>query len=147
MKKIFVISFLTLSTSFLTLSAQTKSKAKSTNTTTAGTPAPAAVYNGPKGCPSAMDADEFSGVNKTFKDNDDADEILGAAKKAAVAHCFSADQVKSLMHYLRTDDNKFEFFKVVYPHIYDQKNYVNIGDTFKDASYKDKIRVYVNSLE
>ena len=39
------------------------------------------------------------------------DEVLDVAKKVAVAHCFSALQVKALMNYLRSDENRFEFFK------------------------------------
>ena len=159
MKKIFVIStmkratfcfisLLALSFSFLTLSAQTKSKAKLTTTTAAGTPAPAAAsYTGPKGCPNAMDDAEFKAVKKTVSDETDMDEVLKVAKKVATTHCYSAEQVKAIMPYLKSDDNRFEFFKAVFPHIYDRNNYNTIGETFKDASYKDKIRVYVNSLE
>ncbi len=149
MKKTLVyLTFCTLSFSFFTIcSAQTKTKAKSA-ATTAGTPAPAtAPYNGPKGCPAAMTEEEFKSVKKTVSDETDMDEVLNVAKKVAVAHCFSAEQVKTLMPYLKSDDNRFEFFKTIYPHIFDQNNYPIIGSTFKDASYKDKIRVYVNSLE
>ncbi len=146
MKKTFVILLLALSSSLLTLSAQTNTKAKSATTT--GTPAPAATpYYGPKGCPSAMTDDEFKTVNKTISDETDVDNVIVLAKKGATTHCYSVEQVNTILKLLKTDENRFEFFKVVYPHIYDQNNYSTLGTTFKDASYTDKIRVYVNSLE
>src|ERR1700679_1900816 len=142
MKKIFIItnmkrtklcclSLLALSSSLLTLSAQTKVKTKTTTTTattTAGTPTPvAAPYYGPKGCPAAMNDEEFKSVKKTVSDETDMDEVTNVAKKVAVAHCFSTEQIKAIMPLLKSDENRFEFFKVVYPHAYDQNNYGTIG--------------------
>lgn len=105
------------------------------------------VYNGPKGCPNAMSTDEFAGVKKTIGGETDVDNVIVVAKKEAVAHCFTTEQVKILLRYLKTDDNKFEFFKAAYPHIYDQNNYPNLKDAFTDKAYSDKMRIYVNSLE
>ncbi|HTA28183.1 MAG TPA: DUF4476 domain-containing protein [Bacteroidia bacterium] len=144
MKKTLAILFLAFSSSLLTLSAQTKTETATTTNT--GTPATAPYY-GPKGCPSAMPDEEFKTVNKTVSDETDVDNVIVIAKKEATAHCYSVEQVKNILKLLKTDENRFEFFKVVYPHIYDQNNYSHAGDSFKDAAYKDKIRIYVNSLE
>ena len=105
------------------------------------------VYTGPKGCPNAMKDAEFETVRNTVESENDMDNVIVVAKKEAIKNCFSADQAKEIMKLLKTDDNKFEFFKAVYPHIYDQNNYVKVNATYQDKSYSEKARLYINSLE
>ncbi len=142
MKKALI--FLILSSSILTLSAQTKTKSAKTPAADTAKQIP---YLGPKGCPGTMSAEEFSAVKKDISNETDIDNIIVIAKKEAAGHCFSTQQVKTILKLLRTDENRFDFFKAVYPHIYDQNNYPSLKDTFQDASYSDKMRIYVNSLE
>jgi hypothetical protein len=125
------------------MQAQTKAKTAAPPPATT-TPAP---YQGPKGCPNAMTDEEFNSVKKTISSESDVDNVIVIAKKEASTHCYSVEQVKTIMKSLKTDDNKFEFFKAVYPHIYDQNRYTQLNTSFTDKSYSDKIRVYVNSLE
>jgi hypothetical protein len=140
MKKVFIFSLITLSSSLITLSAQSKTKG-------AKTPSADTVkqlqYHGPKGCPGAIPAGEFEKVKKTISNETDIDNVIVLAKKEAAAHCFNTQQVKTILKLLKTDENRFDFFKAVYPHIYDQNYYPNLKDAFQDESYSDKMRIYV----
>ncbi|HTB32122.1 MAG TPA: DUF4476 domain-containing protein [Bacteroidia bacterium] len=150
-KLLLLVSLFTFTFSVLTpCSAQTKTRTKTQpaqTTTTSAASAKETPYTGPKGCPAAMSAEEFAGVKKEIGDESDVDNVIVIAKKAATAHCYSVEQIKDILKLLKNDDNRFEFFKAVYTHIYDQNRYSQLGDSFLNAAYKDKIRTYVNSLE
>ena len=104
-----------------------------------------ANYTGLKGCETPMNSDQIAKVYSAIKDETDMDEILKVAKKAGMAHCYTTDQLKPLMRLLKSDANRLDFFKAVYPHIYDLNNYLNVADAFKESSYKEKLRTFVKN--
>jgi hypothetical protein len=128
---------------FICLSGQITAQTKSDSTK----PAAPAAYVGPKGCPNALTDAEFDKVKKGLAMETDKDAKMMLAKKTIPGHCFLALQAKELMGYLDTDDERLEFAKVVYAHIYDQAHYPVLSGAFTDKSYAEKYREYVNSLE
>jgi len=146
MKKLLLIS--AIGYQLLTISYQ--ATAQTGNGSVGITMAAPAPYEGIKGCPNAMSDKEFNAIKNEIADKNDAEELkeqMAIAKKEAVAHCFLTEQVKTIMKLFRSDENRLEFFKAVYPHIYDQAHYSNVNDAFQDKTYSDKLRVYVNSIE
>lgn len=128
------------------INAQSKNKNNDSKDTASSTSS--ADYKGPKGCETPMNSDQIAKVYSAIKDETDMDEILKVAKKAGIAHCYTTDQLKPLLKLLKSDANRLEFFKAVYPHIYDLNNYMNVAEAFKESSYKEKLRTVVkNSKE
>ena len=144
MKKLIILSFILLP--FVPkLNAQTKHK--SAEAKTADTAKPIAYY-GPKGCPNAMTSEEFAAVYKKLSAEDDEDNLTVMANKEAGLHCYNIEQTGKIMKLFKKNDiYKFDFFKAAYTHIYDQNYYPKLKEIFQDASYSDKMRIYVNSLE
>lgn len=95
---------------------------------------PASLYVNPA-CRQNANEKDFFAVRKKMAGTDDADEMVGVAKKAFKEKCFTSEQVRNLAVLFLDDAGRYNFLDAVYPYTSDQPNFKKLADLLKDDYY------------
>ena len=88
----------------------------------------------------ATDKDFFA-LRKKMAATDDADDMIGIAKKAFKEKCFSTTQVRNLCVLFLDDAGRYNFLDDMYNYTSDQVNYKQLSDLLKDDYYLKRFMV------
>jgi hypothetical protein len=72
-----------------------------------------------------------------------AGDRMVAAQKLYKTHCLSAKQIKALSELFMTDETKYRFLELSYPHVSDTDNFKKLYDLLTDETLKAKFRTLV----
>ncbi len=72
------------------------------------------------------------------------DEILNAVRKSLHGKCITTDQVKDLGNLFLSDENRYGFYDVAYPFVYDFGNYGQLQNTLIDTYFKNRFKALLH---
>lgn len=74
---------------------------------------------------------------------DDKENMIKMAKKYFKSKCFSTAQIKDLSYLFLTDEGKYMFFDIAYPHTSDSDQYSSLESQLKDPYYRSRFEAMV----
>ena len=102
-------------------------------------------YSGPVGCAMPMGAGEFSDAQTSISGKGFEESKMTLAKQIGGGHCFSVEQVKSIMGLFSFEDSKLDFAKFAYDHVHDIGNYYKVNDVFSFESSIDALDQFIKA--
>jgi hypothetical protein len=72
-----------------------------------------------------------------------AGDRMAAAQKLYKTACLSAKQIKALSELFLTDESRYRFLEVSYPHVSDTDNFKKLDELLTDETFKAKFRALV----
>lgn len=103
----------------------------------------ARTYTGPlkvnSDCRQIISSEEFQKVRRKMASRSDEDGMFRIAKKSlAGGSCFMTDQIQSLTYLFLTDEYKYKFLELAYPHIADPANFGKLAKTLGTDYYRKR---------
>ncbi|TAD84761.1 MAG: DUF4476 domain-containing protein [Bacteroidetes bacterium] len=105
------------------------------------------VMNGPadsvNNTPCKVVADEkdfFNLRKKMVAEDNDADAMIMAAKKAFKLKCYTTSQMGNLAVLFLTDADKYAFLDAAYPFAYDRSQFAELGNMLNDVYYRNRFK-------
>lgn len=108
------------------------------NQTTNTAPANNALVNST--CSNMVSDGDVNKLRKKIITQTDQDAILQTVKKSLKNKCITTAQVKDLGNLFLNDENRYGFYDIVYPFVYDYGNYVSLQNTLIDPYYKSRFK-------
>ena len=94
-------------------------------------------------CKSFADNEDFLRLRKKMVSEDNKEDMIKMAKKYFKSRCFSTAQIKDLSYLFLTDEGKYMFFDVAYPHTSDSDQYSSLESQLKDPYYRSRFEAMV----
>jgi hypothetical protein len=94
-------------------------------------------------CKSFADNEDFLRLRKKMASEDDKENMIKMAKKYFKSKCFSTAQIKDLSYLFLTDEGKYMFFDIAYPHTSDSDQYSSLESQLKDPYYRSRFEAMV----
>lgn len=95
-------------------------------------------------CQKLADEDQFQKVRRKMASRtDDAGIFKVAEKSLKDAECYSAQQIQSLTYLFASDEYKYKFLELAYPHVYDSVHYPALVKTLNSSYYKGRFNALV----
>ncbi|MEJ7769816.1 MAG: DUF4476 domain-containing protein, partial [Chitinophagaceae bacterium] len=67
-------------------------------------------------------------------------EKMVSARKFYKSKCYSVNQVKALSELFPSDETKYQFFEISYPHIAETSNFYSLEEMIQGELYKNRFR-------
>lgn len=95
-------------------------------------------------CKGLESADDFQKVRRKMASRSDEEGMFKIAKKyLAGSDCFSVEQIQSLTYLFMTDDYKYKFLELVYPHTYDPGHFSRLMKTLGTSYYQTRFKAII----
>ncbi|MEO5984955.1 MAG: DUF4476 domain-containing protein [Ferruginibacter sp.] len=87
--------------------------------------------------------EDFTKLRKKMASGDKDDDMISAAKKAFKSKCYSTNQIKNLGVLFLTDDGRYRFFDLAYPHVYDSSNFATLQQQLSDPYFITRFQAMI----
>jgi hypothetical protein len=91
-------------------------------------------------CSNMISEGDLNKLRRKIITQTDQDAILQTVKKSLKNKCISTAQVKDLGDLFLNDENRYGFYDVVYPFVYDYGNYASLQTTLIDPYFKTRFK-------
>jgi hypothetical protein len=91
-------------------------------------------------CSNMISDGDLNKLRKKIITQTDQDAILQTVKKSLKNKCITTAQVKDLGNLFLNDENRYGFYDVVYPFVYDYGNYASLQNTLIAPYYKSRFK-------
>jgi hypothetical protein len=98
------------------------------------------VMNVREGCEKQLSDNAFEKLKHKIYLERDERKMADIATKNISGKCISTEQVKSLASFFSSDDSRLNFFKAVYPFVYDYSHFTILESYMIDKNYKEMFR-------
>jgi hypothetical protein len=95
----------------------------------------------------AEEKDFFNLRRKMAAEDNNAEAMIVAAKKAYKSKCFTTLQVGNLAVLFLTDADKYAFLDASYPFVSDRRQFAELGNMLNDAYYKNRFKAMLQYSE
>jgi hypothetical protein len=104
-------------------------------------PAPLVLVN--TDCRKIATNEEYLSLRKKIAGEYQESEMLKIAQKTLRQRCYLTEQIKNISVLFFTDENKFNFFRLAYPFIYDSEAFKTLKLELKDAGTIEKFNALI----
>lgn len=95
-------------------------------------------------CRNLADEDQFQKVRRKMASRTDDEGIFRIAEKFLKDNvCYSSEQIQSLTYLFVSDEYKYKFLELAYPHVYDSVHFGGLVKTLSSTYYKGRFNALV----
>ncbi len=94
-------------------------------------------------CKSSAGEADFLKTRKKMIAQKSEDQMINAAQKLFRQKCYSTEQVKNLSTLLLLQENKYKFFDMAYPFVYDTTNFKDLEFQLTDPYFLSRFRAMI----
>lgn len=94
-------------------------------------------------CKEFADNEDFLRLRKKMASENNREDMIKVARKAFKTRCFSTAQIKDLSFLFLTDEGKYMFFDVAYPHTSDSDQFNSLEAQLRDPYYKTRFEAMI----
>ncbi len=95
-------------------------------------------------CKSIATEEDFLKLRKKMVAEDNAENMIKAAKKIFKIKCFTTEQIKNVSVLFLTEQSKYMFFEAAYPFVSDSDLYFVLEKQLSDTEYITKFRTMIH---
>ena len=91
-------------------------------------------------CTAVATNQDFLGLRKAMAAGATDEDMMNEAGKVFKTMCFATTQVKNLSYLFLTDQGRYRFFDLAYPHVTDQKEFAALASEITDPYYLNRFK-------
>lgn len=95
-------------------------------------------------CKNKADAEDFQKVRRKMASRSDQESMYRTAEKYFKGGtCYTSAQIKSLTYLFSSDEYKYKFLELAYPHVYDTSHFPALVKTMADEYYQGRFNALI----
>lgn len=91
-------------------------------------------------CKALATSDDFLKTRKKMASENNAEDMITAAKKRFKQACYSTEQIKNLSVLFLKDETRYNFFDAAYPFVHDTQNFPQLVSSLTDEYYISRFK-------